>query len=176
LKDLVDDLFPLIDAQTILPAFWNEAALDTWGQLEVDYALAVDAAPSIPDFCYLPVQENVIELENLVVEGKRRLDLLGSPLNRFAFDRPLLTWHEAMDLLPIGSTVEGIVTQITPFGFFVDVNLPFAGLLHKPDKSIGAGLQTSQSLRLMVVDFARYTFQLCLPDKQNWRKANAAEA
>jgi hypothetical protein len=176
LKDLVDGLFPLIDDQTILPAFWSEAALDAWGQLEVDYALAVDAAPSIPDFSYLPVRENVIELENLVVEGKRRLYLLDSPLSRFAMDRPLLTWHEAMERLPIGSTVQGIVTRITPFGFFLDLNLPFAGLLHKPEKSIGVGLQTGQSLTLMVVDFARHTFRLGLPAEHNWRKAKTAEA
>ncbi len=89
LKQLIDDLLPVIEEQTALPHFWSETAMNAWGQLEVDYALALDAATSIPAFTYQPVRENVIELEDLIEEGKRRLSLLDSPLNRFAFDQPL---------------------------------------------------------------------------------------
>jgi S1 RNA binding domain len=163
LKQLAEDLLPLIDDQTLLPSFWSEATMAAWGQLEVDYALAVDAATSVPTFTYPPVRENVIDLENLIEEGKRRLTLLDSPLNRFAFDQALMTWREAAKLLPIRSTVEGTVTQVTPFGFFVDLNVPFFGLVHKPDKERVAHVRVGTRLKLLVVDLSRERFMLTLP-------------
>ena len=137
--------------------------MDAWGQVEVDYALAVDGASAIPNFEHQPVREMMIELENLVEEAKRRLSLLESPLHRFAFDRPLMTWRQATELLPAGTYVEGVVTTITPFGFFVDLNLPFAGLVHRPSKSVTAGLRIGHRLPLTVIDLGRHTFQLSVP-------------
>ncbi len=176
LKQLVDDLLPVIEEQTVLPHFWSEMAMNAWGQLEVDYALALDAATSIPAFTYQPVRENVIELEDLIEEGKRRLSLLESPLNRFACDQPLMTWRQATELLPIGSTLEGTVTQITPFGFFVDLNLPFAGLVHKPGKPVFAGLHNGLSITLTVIGFGRHTFQLSVQAERNSRQTTTPKA
>jgi hypothetical protein len=158
LKQLVNDLLPLLDEQTLLPQFWIDSLMDAWGLLEVDYALAIDGSSSIPDFDSQQVGEIVIELENLIEEGIRRFGLLGSSLHRFAFDRPLMTWREATELLPIGSTVEGSVTHITPFGFFVDLDVPFAGLVHKPDRGRVGNVRVGAQLKLIVVDLGRERF------------------
>jgi S1 RNA binding domain len=126
----------------------------------VDYALAVDAVTSIPTFAFEPVKTHVIELENLVEEGRRRFRLIGGPVNRFAFDRALMTWREATELLPVGPAVQGVVTTITPFGFFVDLDVPFAGLVHRPSESVIGGLRSGHCVSLTVVGFVHQTFQL----------------
>jgi hypothetical protein len=163
LKQLVNDLLPLLNDQTLLPQFWNDAAMDAWGLLEVDYALAADGVSSIPDFASPPVRQNILELENLIEEGKQRFSLLDSPLHRFAFNQPLMTWREAAELYPSGSTVEGSVTLIKPFGCFIDLNVPFAGLVNQPDKDRVADIRVGDRLKLTVVDLSRERIILAFP-------------
>lgn len=67
-------------------------------------------------------------------------------------------------------------TQITPSCFFVDLNLPFAGLVHKPDKPVIAGLHNGLRLTLTVIGFGRHTFQLSAPAERISRQTTTPKA
>ncbi len=43
------------------------------------------------------------------------------------------SWHILPSMLPVGRLVIGRVTHHAPFGVFVDINLPFVGLIQVTD-------------------------------------------
>jgi S1 RNA binding domain len=160
LKQLNDSTLPLLEEQTMLPEFWRDAAYDAWAELDVDFALAWNGSSPIPNFSDSSVPEKALELETLVEEGKRRLELLDGPLKRFAFTNPFQSWREAAEQLPIGCSIQGTITEMAAFGFFVDINVPFFGLVHRPDQERAARLTVGDSVRVTVVGFEREKLQL----------------
>ena len=59
-----------------------------------------------------------------------------------------VVWEQVKQQYPLDSVVKGVVTQVVPYGVWVDLGLEFSGLLLIPEAGLERGQQTADHFHI----------------------------
>jgi hypothetical protein len=150
-RRFLDDASLLLDCQSLLPEFWRDQARESWLELDTSFSLAIDQPGAMPNLTDYPAVETVFEFSRIIDEGILRLSLLAGPLHWFSFVDPLHGTKEIDDLFPIGQELQGVIACEAPFGFLVDIDIPYLALIHKPEPAFANEIRLGDVVEVAVV-------------------------